>query len=60
MSNEVINILSYDAGRQHTRQDIIDKIEEMLTYDGMDVMPSKYALKMVQLYISRMDDNDEV
>ena len=59
MSNEVINILSYDAGRQHTRQDIIDKIEEMLGYDGMDVMPTKYALRMVQLYIRRMDDPDD-
>ena len=46
--------------RQVVQKEIIDKIEEMLTYDGMEVMPSKYALKMVQLYISRMDDSDEV
>lgn len=46
--------------RQVVQKEIIDKIEEMLTYDGMDVMPSRYALKMIQLYISRMDDHDEV
>lgn len=46
--------------RQVVKLEIISKINEMLEYDGMDVMPSKYALKMVQLYIHRMDDNDEV
>ena len=46
--------------RQVAKIEIYDKIEEMLGYDGMDVMPAKYALKMVQLYISRMDDSDEV
>ena len=46
--------------RQVAKIEIIDKIEEMLGYDGMEVMPAKYALKMVQLYISRMDDHDEV
>lgn len=46
--------------RQVVKLEIIDKIEEMLTYEGVDLMPTKYALKMVQLYISRMDDHDEV
>lgn len=46
--------------RQVVQKEIIDKIEEMIGYEGMDLMPTHYALKMVQLYIRRMDDHDEV
>ena len=46
--------------RQVAKIEIYDKIEEMLGYDGMDVMPASWALKMVQLYIKHMDDDDEV
>ena len=46
--------------RQVAKIEIYDKIEEMLGYDGMDVMPASWALKMVQLYIKHMDDHDEV
>ena len=56
-----MEITQYEVDeRQVAKIEIYDKIEEMLGYEGMELMPSKYALKMVQLYISRMDDNDEV
>ena len=45
--------------RQVAKIQILDKIEEMLTYEGVDLMPTKYALRMVQLYIRRMDDTDD-
>jgi len=45
--------------REVVKQEVISKIDEMLEYDGMDVMPSKYALKMVRLFIRKMDDTDD-
>ena len=46
--------------RQVAKIEIYDKIEEMMDYEGMNAMPATWALKMVQLYIKHMDDNDEV
>jgi hypothetical protein len=45
--------------RQVVKLEIIDKIDEMIGYEGMDVMPASWALKMVQLYIKHMDDTDD-
>lgn len=45
--------------REVVKQEVISKIDEMLEYDGMNVMPSKYALKMVRLFIRKMDDTDD-
>ena len=46
--------------RQVAKLEIYNKIEEMMGYEGMMRMPAGWALKMVQLYIKHMDDNDEV
>lgn len=56
MSNEVINILSYDAGRQHAKQDILDKIEELKGMDSMSYLSSIIALEMVKVFIKFMDE----
>ena len=54
------SITHYEVNeRQVVKLEIIDKIEEMIGYDGMDLMPTKYALRMVQLYIRKMDDTDD-
>lgn len=56
MSNEVINILSYDAGRQHVKQDVLDKIEELQGMDSMSYLSSIIALEMVKVFIKFMDE----
>ena len=56
MSNEVINILSYDAGRQHAKQDITDKIQELLDSGNMSVVNGIIALQMIQVFIKYMDE----
>lgn len=56
MSNEVINILSYDAGRKHAQQDITDKIQELLDSGSMSVVNGIIALQMIQVFIKYMDE----
>ena len=55
-----MEITQYEVDeRQVVKLEIIDKIEEMIGYEGMDLMPTQYALRMVQLYIRKMDDTDD-
>jgi hypothetical protein len=44
--------------RQVAKIEIYDKIEEIINYGGIDSMPPKAALRMVQTFIKYMDDND--
>ena len=57
MSNDsLISVLSYDAGRQHAKQDILDKIEELKGMDSMSYLSSIIALEMVKVFIKFMDE----
>ena len=55
-----MEITQYEVDeRQVAKIEIYDKIEEMMGYEGMEVMPPKLALKLVQSYIMHMDDTDD-
>jgi hypothetical protein len=56
MSNEVINLLSYDAGRRHAKEDITSKIQELLDSGKMSYLNGIMALQMIQVFIKYMDE----
>lgn len=57
MSNDsLISVLSYDAGRQHAKQDITDKINELIGSGNMSVVNGIIALEMMRVFIKYMDE----